>query len=166
MLLSSVVGDEIVKWDNSVSIGVIIAVIALVSPILVAIINNLMQWKNEEKNMEHQLKEKKMDMDLEIQMHKYDTYYKRRAEVFEKMLYEVGAFSAGSFTNDKLNKALACVSIAYGYADDELIRALDTLKVNLLSFHEKTIGSEGSYPDVSQSLEEVAKIINKLISEV
>lgn len=166
VLLSSVTGNEIIKWDNSVSIGVIIAVIALVSPILVAIINNLMQRHNEEKKMSHQLVEKQMDVDLEIQMHKYDTYYKRRAEVFEKMLYEVGGFSAGNFTDDKLNKALASVSIAYGYADEELIEELDKLKTNLLFFHEKTIGSEGSYPDVSQSLEDVAKVINKLISEV
>lgn len=166
MLLLSISGNEVIKWDNSVSIGVIIAVIALVSPILVAIVNNFMQRRSEKIRMENQLAEKKMELDLQIQMHKYDTYYKRRAEVLENMLYEVGNFLAGSFTYEKYNKALACISIAYGYADDELTKALDVLKANLLAFHEEAIGDKGSYPDVSQSLEEVAKIVYKMISEV
>ena len=165
MLLSSVAENEIIKWDNSLSIGVIIAVIALVSPILVDIINNLMQRRSEKIRLEYQLKEKQMDVDLEMQMHKYDTYYKRRAEVLEKMLYEVGAFLAGNFTDEKLNKALASVSIAYGYADEEFMKVLDVLKTSLLEFHEKALGTGGCYPDVSQHLEEVAKVVSKLIVE-
>lgn len=153
-----------IGFDWNISVSVIIALIALLSPIFVAIINNCMQRRTRQIELDHEINMKKLENEKEIQINKYEVYYKHRAEIYENMLKEVGMFLAGDFDFEKYSKALGSVSVAYGYADQELAVALDALKIQLLMFHERAQGGK-SYPELSQALDNVAKIISNIVSE-
>lgn len=162
MLLSAIETIPVKSFDvDLVMLGIAIA--AFVSPIFVAWINNFMQRDNRKMELEHEIAKKKLDIENETEIRKYESYYKCRADAYKNMLYEVGVFLAGGFDHKQYAKTLGSVSIADGYADNKLRKELELLRTELLEFHEKANQNVGSYPEVEKQLSEIAKIISESI---
>ena len=143
-----------IKTDASITILVVIAVIALISPIFVATINNHFQRKN------HLL-----DLENDFLKFQYNSYYLKATEAFDNMLMSVGLFLGDATDLDKYAKAISCINVAYAYCDEELAGRLDTLRMELGQFTgDVTDGSgdsKGSFADSSEALKAVAIYISR-----
>lgn len=149
---------EGIKTDASITILVVIAVIALISPICVAAINNYFQRKSH-----------LIDIENDFLKFQYNAYYSKATEAFDNMLKAVGFFLGDTDDLDSYAKAISCINVTYAYSDDILARKLDTLRMELGLFTgDVTDGSEdsrGSFVDSSDALKDVALYISKFNRE-
>ena len=143
-------GNEI-QIDPSITMAVIVALMALISPVFVAFINN--KYQKEQRGKERE---------KEIQLHKYDSYYKNQTIIFEQLLETVGDFLGDNKDMGKYPKAMACINKAYAYSDEELTSHLDTLKI-LVGFFGGITEGDCSVVEALESLKEVANHMNVIL---
>ncbi|MCD7994503.1 MAG: hypothetical protein LUK37_23055 [Clostridia bacterium] len=160
-----------IKTDASINIMVLIAIIALISPIIVAVINNWFQGRERMREREFERdkyaqevsaeKERlELELNYKIKIHKYNSYYKNQTVAYEQLLEIVGDFLGDNTDMEKYAKSMACVNKAYIYADTELMEKLDNLRIQVGYFGGIT---EGDYSIITalNSLKNVANQINK-----
>ena len=85
------------KIDFTLTITVIIALAAIISPVLVALINNRHNAKMREKEMLHEQRLKQLELSHELAVKQLDMYYIQKKTAFEnflvvagKLLYDIG----------------------------------------------------------------------------
>ena len=160
-----------IKTDASINIMVIIAIIALISPIIVAVINNWFQGRErmKEREFERDKREQEifaekerleLELNYKVKIHKYNSYYKNQTMIYEQLLEVVGDFLGDNTDLDKYAKSMACIHKAYVYADEKLREKLDSLKVQIGFFGGITEG-DCSIITALNSLKKVAEQMNE-----
>lgn len=160
-----------IKTDASINIMVLIAIIALISPIIVAVINNWFQgrermrereFERDKRNQEASAEKERLKLELnhKIKIHKYNSYYKNQTMAYEQLLEVTGDFLGDNTNMEKYAKSMACVNKVYIYADKELTEKLDNLRIQVGYFGGI---SEGDCTIVTalNSLKNVANQMNK-----
>lgn len=151
--------------DLSISIAVIIAITALISPIIVAILNNQHQYKIKKMEYEESKKIKELEMQSELKKHQWDTYYAKATVVFEELANNVGTFLGNTSYLEPYSKALGSINQARIYADKELQGYLDMLMGEIMAFDDdirpKQKANKGS---ALVMLGEVIQSANRIIS--
>lgn len=79
--------------DLSWAITAVIGVVALLSPIAVAIINNYHAYKMRQLDIAHEEEKKKMELDHEAMQKQFEIYYADKRSAFSELLKEAGKFS-------------------------------------------------------------------------
>lgn len=96
------------KIDLTVSISVIVALCAIISPMLVAIINNRHALKVKEIELSYSLKEKQLT-----------TLYQDKFTAYEKLINEIGTFIAHNKNSDCFGSLSTAIQNAYIVANTD-----------------------------------------------
>jgi len=153
--------------DLSISIAVIIALTALISPIIVALINNKHQYKMKKMEYEENEKAKLLEIQSEFKRHQWDTYYSKATVVYEELAKNVGMFLGDTSYIEPYSKSIASINQALVYADNDLQGDLRLLMADIIAFDEN--GSEltnvkANKGSALHALEKVITSANRMIS--
>ncbi len=146
-------------------LAIIIAVVALISPIFVAKINNRHQQKMKKDEYDFLIKSKEADNKSSRQKFQWETYYKFANEIYSNLLINVGTYLADPTNLDLYEKAISSIYQTYAYADDDLTRHLQTLINELYKHADDLDESAIAKKSIHQTLELCAVSINKLLSK-
>lgn len=140
------------EFNLTVTISVIIALVALVSPIAVAIINNRYQARLRKMELQHDLEVKQMDL-----------YYSEKKQAFDLFLKNAGSYRFIP-TPIKLDELQSAAYSAILFCNDEHKQEIS----NFLSFANEqfNIASNSSkMNEYNQLLFAIASFLNKELSE-
>ena len=135
------------ELNLTVTISVIIALVALVSPIAVAIINNRYQTKLRKMELQHDLEVKQMDV-----------YYSEKKQAFDLFLKNAGSYRFIP-TPIKLDELQSAAYSAILFCNDEHKQEIS----NFLSFNIASNSSKMN--EYNQLLFAIASFLNKELSE-
>ncbi|MFT4107730.1 MAG: hypothetical protein QM657_18405 [Lacrimispora sp.] len=172
----SIINSGRVRLDSSITLAIIVALMSLVAPIFVAVINNTSQADQRRKEHEHELKRREQDLnaemerqkieyDYKIQTHKYDSYYKNQTVIFEQLLNDVGDYLSDMESLSKYSVALSSIYKAQAYTDGTLSEELKYLwgEIVMTSKGESRNDRDSAHSNALSQLSEVASMINLVL---
>lgn len=129
------------KLDLTVTVSVIIALCAIISPILTSIINNRYQFKIRK---------------LENQQHRFETQIAYRQKIFEDYLRSAGKCMAYVNT-DSLREYQQYYQVALLYASDEIREQMISTNTSM---------QKRLWNDVSKKLEKLTPMIHAMLQKL
>lgn len=164
------------ELNISITVAVIIALMSLISPIVVAKINNKFQSKQRGLERKHELEKKEEELKAEAEkqrieyaykteIHRYDSYYKNQTLAYEQLLKTVGDYIGDKSDLGKYQIALSGIYRAQAYADESLASELEHLLSEIINIEEgeSEADRKGSYYGAISQLGVVARKMNSIM---
>jgi hypothetical protein len=142
------------KLNPDITLTLVIALSAIISPVIVSIINNHYSFKIKKQEYEHQLS-----------FQKWDAYYKNAIKAYTELLINTGSFLGETNSLEFYYKILPSIYNAYAYANQELASSIDTLVADIDKLMH--IPKDEKLLDTCQKdLFKISKIINNEIKSM
>jgi len=173
VILLNLLYREKVHIMNFTIITVAIAVVALISPIIVALVNNNHTKKMTAMNYKHEseLKELSYKHESEIKdkenlyntkKYQWDTYNKNATDTFMEMLTDVSTYLNYPIYIDSQSKAISSINKSITFADDGLEACLGVL---LKSIDDVSQDNPDTIKKAMKELTGIARLVRQILAK-
>ena len=148
--------------DLSLAVTIILAITSILSPIIVAIINNWHHSKIRRKELEHDARIRQMDLQQQAITHQLSIYYEDKKVAFSEFLNAAGTYSMGKQSTHDYENIQAATQTVLLFCNSEN----QALILEFLNYIDDIVGDSYSHQERSEYSKTLAKLTIALNQEL